>query len=261
MRSARGVGCGLVVLGVCVAAAISLTAGSASATSSALTRKQVIALIHKYSKPGKTGATGPAGATGPTGPAGTAGTSGAGTSAPSYAAGAGLALSGNTFSVDPTQVQQRIGKSCAPYELIVGVAENGTPTCDFGALVDTNNVEPTSPIALNGIGTTVATLGVGFAAYFVTAEAALENTSGSSSNVHCAIDNGATVDATTFITIPANSFGNVSLQAWQDSGAGTDILQCSMTSGSGVVVLATSPKSATANIAAINVSRSSSLGH
>lgn len=48
---------------------------------------------------------------------------------PSYAAGAGLNLTGTTFSVDPTQIQQRITQTCAVGSSIRAIAQDGTVTC------------------------------------------------------------------------------------------------------------------------------------
>ena len=48
---------------------------------------------------------------------------------PSYAAGAGLNLTGTTFSVDPAQVQNRVAGSCQAGSSIRAIAQDGTVTC------------------------------------------------------------------------------------------------------------------------------------
>jgi hypothetical protein len=49
---------------------------------------------------------------------------------PAYAAGFGLNLAGATFSVDPTQVQRRVGDSCAAGSSIRAISQDGTVTCE-----------------------------------------------------------------------------------------------------------------------------------
>jgi hypothetical protein len=58
------------------------------------------------------------------------GTAWACSSGTTYSAGAGLNLSGQTFSVDPTQVQNRITGSCPAGSSIRAIAQNGTVTCE-----------------------------------------------------------------------------------------------------------------------------------
>src|SRR5690349_3119005 len=48
--------------------------------------------------------------------------------AATYAAGFGLNLSGQTFSVDPAQVQKRISDSCPPGSSIRAIAQDGSVT-------------------------------------------------------------------------------------------------------------------------------------
>jgi hypothetical protein len=47
-----------------------------------------------------------------------------------YSAGAGLALAGTTFSVDPATVQSRVTGTCAAGSSIRAIAMNGTVTCE-----------------------------------------------------------------------------------------------------------------------------------
>lgn len=60
-----------------------------------------------------------------------------------YAAGAGLALSAGTFSVDAT-IQRRVSGTCAPGTMVTAVAANGTVTCDrdarFGGMPANNEI-------------------------------------------------------------------------------------------------------------------------
>jgi hypothetical protein len=69
---------------------------------------------------------GQTGLQGSQGPAGAAGPGGSG----SYTAGAGLTLSGSSFSANLTQVQSRlVGSGCAAGQALQSVAQSGAPTC------------------------------------------------------------------------------------------------------------------------------------
>ena len=49
---------------------------------------------------------------------------------PSYTAGAGLALTGTTFSVDPALVQVRVSGTCLPGSSVRAIGADGTVTCE-----------------------------------------------------------------------------------------------------------------------------------
>jgi hypothetical protein len=49
--------------------------------------------------------------------------------APTYSAGTGMILANNTFSIDPTTVQQRVTGSCPAGQAITAIAQNGLVTC------------------------------------------------------------------------------------------------------------------------------------
>lgn len=72
------------------------------------------------------GAPGPQGGRGPQGDQGRPGSS-----TPTYDAGLGLQLTGNTFSVDFAQTQARLTGDCARTLYMFGVDQDGTPRCDF----------------------------------------------------------------------------------------------------------------------------------
>ncbi|MCB9532216.1 MAG: hypothetical protein H6700_10660 [Myxococcales bacterium] len=55
-----------------------------------------------------------------------------------YTAGAGLALTGTTFSVDAAAVQARVGASCPAGSSIRAIAADGTVTCETDDDTDTN---------------------------------------------------------------------------------------------------------------------------
>ncbi|MCB9520863.1 MAG: hypothetical protein H6699_08310 [Myxococcales bacterium] len=68
-----------------------------------------------------------------------------------YGAGAGLALTGTTFSVDAATVQSRVGGVCPPGSAINAIAEDGTVTCEVD---DDTNTTYTAGIGLALSGTT-----------------------------------------------------------------------------------------------------------
>jgi hypothetical protein len=103
----------------------------------AMTRSEVIALIKQYAPGAVAGAAGQSGNAGPTGPTGPAGPT-----AP-FSAGSGLVLSGSQLSLNPasTIFQDPLASpQCAPYTFLFRVAQEGSSSCDFGAVVFTGQV-------------------------------------------------------------------------------------------------------------------------
>ncbi len=74
---------------------------------------------------------------------------------PSYAAGTGLNLAGTTFSVDPGQVQNRIGGTCPAGSSIRAISQDGSVTCEGHAAYTAG-----AGLALNGSEFSVADGGV-----------------------------------------------------------------------------------------------------
>ena len=246
--------------------AIAVTA-PAAAVASGLTNKQVIALIKKYSKPGQNGtngAPGTPGTNGTPGPIGTNGTPGTpgqnGQPGPSYSAGTGLSLTGTMLSLDPTSTifQKPLTSDCGPYQFVSSFTQAGAPTCNFGVLADSKNMQPASNVGLTTSFTTLASVGVGAAYYFISANADLGNNTVGAANVLCRLALGSTVFEAQSVTVPANGYAVVSTQAWVNPGAGGSVtLECNTPSG-GVFEAAQTPATV-ANITAIALSTNSSL--
>jgi hypothetical protein len=109
----------------------------------AVTRSEVIALIKQYApgavagaagQGGPTGAVGNGGPTGPTGPAGPT---------PPFSAGSGLVLSGSQLSLNPasTLFQDPLAApQCPAYTFLYRISQNGSSSCDFGAVAFTGQV-------------------------------------------------------------------------------------------------------------------------
>jgi hypothetical protein len=232
---------GVAAIAVCIAA-VGLTAVPASAKSSGLTKKQVIGLIKKYSKPGRPG---PKGSTGNNGPRGNPG--------PTYAAGTGLTLSGSTFSVNPTIFQQRVSTTCPGDESMYGIGQNGTPMCAIGTAADSNdNVSSTATKIASGTITTLDTTTVGAADYFVTADAALYGYGGSGATANCEIVDGSDVIASASATVGSGDYVTIDMQAFQKSTAvSNDALACGASVADQIENQITSPASTTSNVTAI----------
>jgi hypothetical protein len=232
---------GVAVIAVCIAA-IGLMAAPAFAKSSGLTKKQVISLIKKYSKPGRAG---PKGSIGNTGPMGNPG--------PTYAAGTGLTLSGTTFSVKPTIFQQRVSATCPGDESMYAIAQNGTPMCAVGTAADSNdNISSTPTIISDSSPTTLDTITVGAADYFVTADAGLYGYGASGAYADCHIVDGSDVIASAIVELVPGEQVTVSMQGYQKSTAvSNDTLQCVANGADQIEHQITSPPSTTSNLTAI----------
>ncbi len=245
----------LAAIAVCIAA-IGLMAAPAFAKSSGLTKKQVITLIKKYSKPGPAGpkgSTGNPGSTGNTGPRGNPG--------PTYAAGTGLSLSGSTFSVNPTSFQQRVSAACPDDESMYGIEQNGAPMCAFGTDADSNdNISSTHTVIASGALTTLDTITVGAADYFVTAYAALYGYGAGGGIANCQIMDGSDVIAFASATVGAGDWVTIDMQGSQKSTAvSNDALKCEADSADQIENEITSPPSTTSNLTALPLGAGSAL--
>jgi hypothetical protein len=232
---------GMAAIAVCIAA-IGLMAAPAFAKSSGLTKKQVITLIKKYSKPGRAGAKGSTGKTGPMGNPGA-----------TYAAGTGLTLSGTTFSVNPTIFQQRVSTTCSGDESMYGIEQNGTPMCAFGTDADSNdNVSSTATKIASGTLTTLDTITVGATDYFVTADAALIGFGGTGAVANCEIVDGSDVIASASVTVGSGDLVTIDMQGDQKSTAvSNDALVCGASAANQIENQITSPASTTSNLTAL----------
>jgi hypothetical protein len=248
------------------------TAGLAAvpsvASAKALTKGQVIKLIKKYSKPGPAGSTGLTGPKGDPGPAGAPGAPG-----PAWTLGAnsGLLLTNNALSVDPSAFQERVAGDCGgSFGLMTGIAQNGTPSCNFGTLA--NSLISTTQIAVgtgNGnvnSGTTVASAEEGGSTahpikYLMLGQVSLTNSSANGVFVSCSINDGAhNSTGASYVSIPAHSTASLSVQAWQISSADQlDTLVCAASTTGAVVANATNT-GATSDLTTIALSSLSELG-
>lgn len=242
----------IVVMAAVAVGSIGLAAPAAEASS--LTKNQVIALIKHYEKPGPKG---PAGATGATGATGANGTP-----APTYSAGAGLALTGSIFSIVPTAFQDPFKFSCG-YEFVVDVAQDGTPTCDYGTLAGAMSVAPNTATQITSTPsatTTLATTGIGGPLrYFITGQTTLESTDSSSVNVECLITDGSTIEAMARDTVEANGYADVTVTGWLNSPANGSISFACNAASSGIETVATNLDEATSDLTAIALSSTSGL--
>jgi hypothetical protein len=234
----------LAAIAVCIAA-VGLTAMPAFAKSSGLTKKQVITLIKKYAKPGPAGPSGSKGSTGNTGPMGNPG--------PTYAAGTGLTLSGSTFSVAPTIFQQRVSTTCPGDESMYGIEQNGTPMCAVGTDADSNdNISADETIVSDSSPTTLDTITVGAADYFVTADAGLYGYGAGGAYAACRIVDGSDVIASAIVEVDPGEQVTVSIQGYQESTAvSNDELHCEANAHDQIENQTTSPPSSTSNLTAI----------
>jgi hypothetical protein len=109
----------------------------------AVTKSEVIALIKQYAPGAVAGGAGPGGATGAAGHGGPTGPTGPAGPTPPFSAGSGLVLSGAQLSLNPasTLFQDPLAAAqCPAYTFLYRVSQNGSTSCDFGAVAFTGQV-------------------------------------------------------------------------------------------------------------------------
>jgi hypothetical protein len=242
---------------VAVAAAVgSIGLAAPAAEASSLTKAQVITLIKHYEKRGPKGPAGAAGATGARGANGT--------SAPTYSAGTGLTLAGTVFSVVPTAFQDPFKSGCG-FQVVVNVAQDGTPACDYGTLAGSSSVSPSTATQITSTvsaTTTLATTGVGGPLrYFLTGQTTLQSTVSSPVNVECLISDGSAVEAIARDTVPANGYTDVAVTGWFNSPANGSVTFACNAASSGIETVATSAGEATTDLTTIALSSTSGLSN
>ena len=222
---------------VAVAAAVgSIGLAAPAAEASSVTKAEVIALIKHYEKPGPK----------------------------RYSAGADLRLTGTVFSVVPTAFQDPFKSGCG-YQFVVNVAQNGTPSCDYGTLANAESISPATATQITSTGsatTTLATTGVGGPLrYFITGQTTLRSTVSSPVNVECLISYGAVVEAIARDTVPANGYADVAVTGWFKSTADGSVTFACNAAASGIETVATSADEATTDLTAIALSSTSGLSN
>jgi hypothetical protein len=124
-----------------------------------------------------------------------------------YAAGAGLALTGNTFSVDTAAVQARISGTCAPGQSIRAIGADGSVICE----IDDSGTAGTTYAAGTGLslaGTTFAVDTAAIQARVTGSCAAGESIRaiGADGRVSCEADDNTTYAAGTGLSLAGTTF-------------------------------------------------------